>query len=455
MRRRLKTGLGILALLCAALVARAVPVEVDPPMTVALTVVEHPRNVRVLGDLVGYDEVGATLLVDGERQRFEWSTLTPTSAFTARHRLVDEADAASWLSLARFGRLVGAERQSEYAIGKAIKLDSSLEGAAAAVRELPLGELRQPGLADGATTVDPEEQPDEGPTGLELPPTRWGGRPVQLPPKFLPVQQDHARQAEQLARERAQADLTNIGVRMRLVETPHFLIFTDWDPVDDRWLAEQLEGCYALLAREFDVPADQPVFLGRLPVYMFHAHEAMLAHARANDDFAEVSDGVAGYFASSNTGLGQLVMSKPRATREVGLELARKQWSRTLAHEFVHAFLARYRGNGFLPRWLNEGLAEMLAETIHPRPNAMEIALAVAREGGSIATIFDDAQYPGATYYPVMMTLTQALYREDPAKFVHMVDRIKAGEAAEAVLREMYGVDYAGLELAWRAFMLR
>ena len=62
---------------------------------------------------------------------------------------------------------------------------------------------------------------------------------------------------------------------------------------------------------------------------------------------------------------------------------------------------------------------------------------------------------PGPEMYPVMMTLVQALHRDDPAKFVRYVDRLKAGEHPERTLREMYGVDYAGLEAAWRRHMMR
>jgi hypothetical protein len=424
--------------------ASGVPVEVDPPVTVALTIVAEPRNERVTGDLVVYDEAGLTIVVRGERQRFTWSELTPTSSFTARHRLVDPDDPQEWIDLARFGRLVGAERQSEYAIRKALSLDAVLEAEAEAIREMPLGELRRPGLAtQGRTKIEPEADPV--PAAVD----------PDLPPRFAAVDPLVGEQAEREAVTRGDTELAQVGVRMRIVKTPHFLIFTDWDPVDDAWLARQLEGAFQMLCREFHVTQDQDVFVGRLPVYMFNTHAGMLRYAIEIDGFETDQVGVAGYYASNNRGIGKLVMSKPRATDAIGLDLARRAWARTLTHEFVHAFLARYRGNRFLPRWLNEGLAEMLAETIHPRPGALRTARRVAAEGESIAFIFDDANMPGAEMYPVMMTLTNALYREDPAKFVSMVDRIKAGEETEALLKELYDVDYPGLERAWRAYMLR
>lgn len=424
--------------------------EVDPPITVSVTIIDSPRNRRVVGELVSFDEVAATLIVEGERQRFPWRELTPTSCFTARHRLIDEDDAGAWLALARFGRRVGAERQAEYAIKKALRLDAALEAEVAAIREIPLGELRQAGVVPDADPVEPAETADEAAPEVILDPAA-----ANLPPKFLPVTPHEANAAEQGARDQARQAAQRLGIRMREVTTPHFLIFTDWEPVDDAWLAEQLEGAYALLCREFNVPPNQPVFVGRLPVYMFHDHATMLRYARTMDSFPTIRPSVAGYFSGRSDGLGKLVMSKPQASDRVGLPLARQMWARTLTHEFVHAFLARYRGNGFLPRWMNEGLAEMLAETIMPRPNALATARAAARSQQSIADIFDDAQMPEGEMYPVMMTLVIAMYREDPARFVRMVDRVKSGENCERVVQELYNVDYAGLEEAWRAYMLR
>src|SRR5690606_8426968 len=124
-------------------------------------------------------------------------------------------------------------------------------------------------------------------------------------------------------------------------------------------------------------------------------------------------------------------------------------------HEFVHAFVARYRGNGFVPRWLNEGLAELIAEKVHSRPLAVERARRMARSGQSIAEIFNDRHLPGPEMYPVMMTLVQALHEEDPDRFVELLHRIKAGEPPERALRELFGVDYLGLEAAWRRLMTR
>lgn len=307
---------------------------------------------------------------------------------------------------------------------------------------LELGSLRR--------TAEPEpEVVAENGEGLDLPQVVGVDGRRQLPPKFLDVTPLEAARGEEVANWEAREAETKLGVRFRTVRTQHFLIFTNWDRVDDPWLEQQLEGAYQLLCREFNVGPEQTVFVGRLPVYMFDHPDQMIAYARDFDRF-DASDSVAGYHAKRSGGFNKLVMSKPRATQQVGLHMARRMWARTLTHEFVHAFLARYRGEGTLPRWLDEGLAEMLAESIMIRPHGVETARTIARRGISVAEIFDDGNMPGGHLYPVMMSMANGLYQRDAARFVEMVDRIKSGEPAEAALQELFGVNYQQLEHLWR-----
>jgi hypothetical protein len=443
----MKTMRALLSLFVFAFVgiASAAQETFDPPITVALTFPDEPRaKQRVVGDLVSIDDAGAVLLVDGQRRRVAWSQVTPTSAFTARLRTIDQENADDWISLVTFGRGVGSERQAAWAAKRALRLDQGLAARVETALATPLGSLREAGIVA-------EEEPVE-PAPANAAPRR------ELPPKFAPVDPADAAAAELRARLAAQAASQQLGVRLREIQTPRFLIFTDWEPVDDAWLSQQLEGAYALLCREFDVGPEQPVWIGRLPVYMFHDNATMMRHAVEIDGFAphiEQGTHVAGYHASDGRGGNKLVMSKPVATGAVGLPRARQMWARTLTHEFVHAFLARYRGDRHLPRWLNEGLAEMLAETIMARPNAIATARQVAQRGEPISYVFDDAAVPGARMYPVMMTLTNGLYRQDPRKFVAMVDAIKAGQDPEEALQEYFGLNYVGLERLWRHYLTR
>ena len=438
----------LLCLLLLALCPTAAAVEVSPPVTVSLTVLDDPRQ-SVVGDMAAYDDDGLTLDVrGGERRRFAWVDLTSQAAFIARYRLVDESDARQWLALGEFGRAVGAGRQAEQALLKAVRLDPSLAAEAASIRGLPADSLRRPPatrpIEPPATFRRRRRRRRERHAAADDRRPRRPRRPRGGVSKFQPVGNGEAAAAMQQARRDAQESLQRLGVRMRSLETPHFLIFTDWDPVDDAFLADSLENAYRLVSREFDIGFEQNVFVGKLPVYMFDAHEQFLRYAREIDGQEGFRDSVAGYYRGRSDGMGKMAMSKPRSTRDVGLAVARQLWARTLTHEFTHAFFARYRSNAFVPRWLNEGLAEVVAERVYPRPGATETARRIALSGKSIADLFDDAKMPPADFYPVAMTLVQALYRESPAKFGRYVDRIKAGDDPQAAMRNLYGVDYAG-----------
>lgn len=385
--------------------------QVRPPRTVSLTILREPRNLEIVGELVRYDETGCTLDVRGELQRFAWSQLSPSSCFTARYRLIDEDDAGDWLALAKFGRKVGVEQLSEYAAGEAVERDPSLAANLDALRAIPLGLYRQPGILGTAADVETQRSASSAAKALEL--------------------------------------------RLRTFRTSHFQVFTDWDPAKDRRLAEELEAAHARLCHEFGVPPGEQYFDEPLPVYMFDSHLTFLRYARQIDGFEQARATVAGYYTGNRRGEGKIVMSSPRDGSLIGYDLAEKQWRRTLTHEFSHAFLARYHGGTFLPRWLEEGLAEMIAEKVHRRPGAIDRARQRARSGQSIASLFAPDAAPTAKDYPVMMSLVVGLYQEDPRRFRQFVRRLKAGEGEVELLRELYGVDHAGLEKAWRGYMRR
>ena len=469
--RRTTFAVTLLAALAASLTSasRAAAVDVSPPVTIRLTVLADPRPESFVGDMTAYDETGLTLDVrGGERQRFAWVDLTAQSAFIARYRAVDESDARQWLALAAFGRAVGAERQAEAALDRALGIDPSLAAEADRVRALPADTLRRPPATRPAEEPPADDPPADDPpaddpldaaasNATPPPMPAAGGRaaPGTDPHKFLAVTDGEALAALRDARRDADRDLRSLGVRMRQLETPHFLIFTNWEAADDGFLADSLEDAYRLVGREFDIPFDQNVFVGKLPVYMFDAHDDFLRYARDVDGQKGFRDSVAGYYRGRSDGMGKMAMSKPRSTRDVGLTVARQLWARTLTHEFTHAFFARYRSNAFVPRWLNEGLAEVIAERVYPRPGASETVRTIARSGRSIADLFDDSKMPPGDFYPVAMTLVQCLYRESPAKFGRYVDRIKAGEDPQSAMLNLYGVDYRGLETAWRQWAAR
>ena len=137
----------------------------------------------------------------------------------------------------------------------------------------------------------------------------------------------------------------------------------------------------------------------------------------------------------------------------IGQIEAELRWRRTLTHELTHAVMAGFKGDAPLPYWLEEGLAEMLAERVWPRPNA--IGRAKARGEAGLGLLLDPDYRLVASDYPVAMSLVMGLHREDPARFGQFIQRLKRGEDQEQLLHELYGVDFAGLDRAWRNWITR
>ncbi len=263
--------------------------------------------------------------------------------------------------------------------------------------------------------------------------------------------EEHAKSISD-AQKRAAETGDKLRVKFAEMQTDHFIIFTDWDPREYNFLKSNCENAYTAVSRMFEMSPKDNIFVGKLPIYMFTKRADFYEFAKKIDDF-QPPPGLAGYCHSSTDGFSHMAMSKPDASlTDNNIREAERLWSYVLTHEFTHAFVARYRTNHLMPRWLNEGVAEVVAQSAFPRPDSRRYARMMA-DDGNITSIFDDRNMPGAEMYPVMMTMTEALIQVDPKKFLTYFNALKDGAEPEKTMKEMYGVDYAGLETAWRRYI--
>jgi hypothetical protein len=257
------------------------------------------------------------------------------------------------------------------------------------------------------------------------------------------------------ARRNATEIQKSLEVEFTELQTPHFLIFTDWPASEQEFLKSNLEAAYAVVSRAFDIPVHENVFIGKLPIYMFDKPDDFKKFAKEFDE-VYLPDGVAGYFAGHSDGAGHMAMWKPNYTGGAARSRdAVNQWAYTLTHEFTHAFVARYRTNKNIPTWLNEGIAETIASGQFPRPNTRAYAKRLARYTDSLEDIFSENGFKGPDAYPIMQTLVQTLIAQNRASFLPMFNSIKDGADPEAALKEFYNLDYASLESAWRRDLQR
>ena len=422
-RNIVTTGLTLLALVAVAWGDPVPPAALPKPIPAYVGVRTESGFEQVEGNLIAWDNDSVTIQTRTGPRHLQWNNLSAASAYALRARLIDHTTAGGWLELGTFGWQIGA-KDARDALARAVKMDPTLKDQVAAVLKTPSGSAASVPVAAAA-----------------------GGGPPKYQ-KSTP-EQDAAAIAD--FRKASVEIQDKLHLKLAEIQTDHFLIFTDWSPLEHGFLKENLEAAYAVVSRQFDIPVKENVFVGKLPVYMLATHEEFTSYAEHVDKLPPSFAGADGYYAGDSRGFGHMLMFKPVAGNR-GLEAAKRRWAYTLTHEFTHAFVARYRNNRNIPTWLNEGVAEVVASSQFPDAYAVVIARQTAASGKSIAVIFKNDGPKPAELYPVMRTVAETLIRRDHKAFLALFDSIKQGTAAEAALQATYQWDYAKLEQAWRVY---
>jgi hypothetical protein len=420
----------------AAATAAAEKTELAEPIS-ADVFLRTGSPARLIGQLVRYDDQSLVIQTRTDERELKWTDLTPGSAFVLRSRVIDRNNAGDWFSLGQLGWALGAKDQARTALSRASRMDPSLEPKVKQVLASPAG---------GAA---PQVPAIEAPTAAPVPERELSQPPLQRYVKPTP-EQDAAAIAR--AQRFGQSIAKQFEVDLVEVQTQHFIIFTDWDPREHNFLKTNVEAAYAAVAKQFEVPVGENIFVGKLPIFMF---------ARKNDFnrfAAEHAPGLggelAGYYASHGDGTGHMGMWKPDIVRSGGnVRAAEREWAYTLTHEFTHAFIDRYLSNRRVPRWMNEGIAEVIAQTHFSRGSPGNQVRLMASRGGDIAYLFDDGHVPSWEHYAIMQTLVETLIARDRKAFFEMFRGIKDGMKPEEALRKFYGWDYDQLVAAWRIFV--
>jgi predicted transcriptional regulator len=382
------------------------------PMTVTVTL--STETDKVTGELLAYDAEWLVIKdAKGEQKRLKWTFLAPLSRYTLRAQLIDKTRAADWLELAEVAVKCNLIEQAKVNVANAARLDPSTRVKGDAI------------LRTGAEAVFFKYQ------------------------RATP--EEHAKAIE-VSRQIGTAVGEHLGLRLDETQSAHFIIFTDWPSGEYEFLRKQCEAAYAAVSKQFDIPVEENVFVGKLLIFMFARREDYNRFGTTIDKIP--GDSIAsflGHYAPHLDGTGHMAMPHPDARDVKNAETA---WAYTLTHEFTHAFVARYRTNRPVPRWLNEGMAEWIAYQRFPRKNVHAFARAAAdyRIPLDFANLFDDKKFPGGEMYPVMQTMVEALINEDRKAFIQMFNNIKDGMKPEEALRRSYRATYKDWEPAWRNY---
>jgi hypothetical protein len=418
----------------------------DKPIPVQ-AVLEAKPGEKISGQLVRYDETSLVIKTAAGERTIQWPELTATHRYLLHSQLIDRKNAEDWLDVAELAMKANMREQAKMAVGRAATIDGKTR-------------VRGDAILRGQGNAKPEATTTAVAGGASTKPAKDGSVAAAMKPNEQVVhyqkstpEQDAA--AIKLAQDVAGAVAKQFKLNFAELQTAHFIIFTDWDPREHDFLTSNLEKAYSLVSKEFNIPDKENVFVGKLPVLMFAKQSDFGRYSAVVEKFP-VSAQVAGYYTGHGDGSGHLVMWKPDVNRYGGnVRMAEERWAYTLTHEFTHAFVARYRTNRKVPRWMNEGLAEVIASRAFPNPGAYARARSIAEAPFDFQKLFDDKNMPGGEMYPVMRTMVEALLQENYKAFLAMFNDIKDGMDPEEALRKHYKAGYGEFEQAWRAYAKR
>lgn len=372
------------------------------------------RSQVVVGELQRYDTTKLYVKTEEGLRSVLWTQLTARSQFDVRSEIINKKSASDWLDLAEVALGFGMRDEVKAAVSSAIRCD-------------PASKLKGDALVRRAATQ---------------------------PSSYAKYQKSTAAQnakAIETAQSVAKGEGEKMGIKFVEFQTPHFIVFTDWDAKEFDFLKTNCENAYSAVSRQFAIPVTENVFVGKLPVFMFAKQSAFQKYAATMDQFPAPA-GVLGYFTGHGDGTGHMVMWKPDTRRFPNIREAEQRWAFVLTHEFTHAFVSRYRTNRNIPRWVNEGLAEVIAHGEFPGPDAHDFARQMAGTPFEFESLFDDSMMPGASMYPVMQTMVEALIGENRKQFIQMIDDLKDGVEPEAALKKNFKAGYKDWEPAWRKY---
>ena len=389
---------------------------------------------------------------------FAWDELESGSAFAAKRSLLSlergggaKLSAEDHFQLGIFALSHGRRDLAASEFRTAQRLDSEYRSI---IREASAKYRRK--KEDSSVQDHPLSREEEGPTprepGLaehvETELSRAGG--ISLAPGPTPR---HREQVLEVYRTFGAKVREVIGREVALVESDHFLIWTDWEPRYHRLLTEWCESMYRALCVQFDLDPSGNVFLAKCPVFCWRSKARFRKFSRQFDGYSG-ADAV-GYTRSiQQTGHVHVVLLRMGRSE---VDFAR--FACTLVHEGTHAFLHRLYTTRLIPHWVNEGYADLMVERVledrsHKGENAALLARQFARYDWPVTELIHSVGPIEVHQYSLAHSVIAHLAEAGPERFAGFIRGLKAGEPTAAALAASYdGLTLDQLEARWRLAM--
>lgn len=241
-----------------------------------------------------------------------------------------------------------------------------------------------------------------------------------------------------------------MGSGVVLIETDHFLIWTDWKEPYRQRLATWFDSMYAALCAQFNLDPKEDIFLAKCPVFCWRSHARFRKFAQHFDGYGGLN--AIGYTRSiEENGHVHMVLSRQGRSAADFDRVAC-----TLVHEGTHAFVHRLFSSRLIPHWVNEGYADLMAERVLADrcpngENAALLARQFVRHDWPIADLMESVGPIDVHQYPLAHSVIAYLEGRAPRRFAGLVEDLKAGQTFAAALAARYdGLTLRGLETQWR-----
>ncbi len=225
---------------------------------------------------------------------------------------------------------------------------------------------------------------------------------------------------------------------LKVVETKYYLLITDLDPASAQQYLKNLDSLYDEMCRAFAVPLGKNIWAGKCIVATFQKQADFLRFEKEtmkNTHNPEKSQGICHCQTD-----GQVVISAWKGDLTT-------HFASALVHETSHGFVARYRSNLRAPSWLNEGMADWIANRIIKNDNltARQAKSAqLIQQQRSLDGFFEVKQISG-DQYGVASTIVGILLEIDPNKFRRYFVGIKEGLSEEESLQQTFQMTHNDL----------
>jgi len=249
--------------------------------------------------------------------------------------------------------------------------------------------------------------------------------------------------------------MKKISPKTHTIKTDHFIIYSAWSRRDDRKLSDIYEKLYRTLCKQFNIPKEHNIWIGKLPVFAFWKRHNFVNFC---EDVVNIpistADRAAGFMGQR--GDYRFVVLGPVKNKNISKTVAKNRFFALLVHESTHAFLSRYVSNIHVVSWLNEGIAETITADLLPKSRAAQYLKKIHTNlkgvrNDELMLFFKARNIPmDPLAYGAAQSLVRFLVKNSKKKFIKMIQEIKCGSTDAEALKSVYGMTYKSLLSKWK-----